>query len=107
MTTYEKPIILLNEDMTEGVYTTSGGTTTISCESRYMGGVYQNGNYQTGSTIKDYFGCSGCAANWGRCAVYDPNFSITNKGDCAPDWELGTGGFHSHNASDIYDGTNN
>lgn len=107
MNKYEKPNVIENDDLYEGVYAASGADTNSShCESKYMNGVYQKGNYTTGSTIKDYFGCSGCAADWSRCAINDPNFTYSaNKGDCAPDWELGTGGFRKgHTASDIYNG---
>lgn len=71
MTNYEKPVILVNEELAEGVYAASGtnvdsdstsGNGTPGCDSKYMAGVYQH--YQGGwnKTAKEFYGCIGCPA---------------------------------------------
>jgi len=71
MKNYEKPLILGNEELAEGIYTASGdaaaendttGAARPGCDSKYMAGVYQH--YQGGwdNTAKEHYGCIGCPA---------------------------------------------
>ncbi|MCM1215774.1 MAG: hypothetical protein NC331_03010 [Lachnospiraceae bacterium] len=70
MSSYEKPIVLANEELAEGVYAASGAVISNSdgsngrpgCDSKYMAGIYQH--YQGGwnNTVKEHYGCIGCPA---------------------------------------------
>ncbi len=94
MAVYEKPIILLDENIPEGVYASSGSS-GAGCQSVYMRGVFQrNTRYENikdpsnDSDLKHTLierGCEGCPYNWGRCAVNDPNAQPGQDG--RPGWE--------------------
>lgn len=91
MLRYEKPEVILTNDMAEGVYAASGAKFDplkhAGCDSIYIKGVYHQPNFinwQSGTNI-DGRGCEGCPACWsdGRC-------HISNYGpgeDCRPTWE--------------------
>ncbi|MFA9462724.1 MAG: hypothetical protein ACERKN_00370 [Velocimicrobium sp.] len=89
MKNYEKPMVLTNEEMSEGIYAASGDTTPTDtgykCKSIYMNGVYLLGTY---SPITDGYkigrGCEGCPANWGKCAISEVNYD----NDFRPTWEI-------------------
>jgi hypothetical protein len=97
MKLYQKPMILENEQLAEGVYTASGDA--IQCDSVYMNGVWQAPDYSdwAGGTrgYKQQFGCLGCPANTsngcglqthyeqsGNASSYD-----TDNGNRKPSWE--------------------
>lgn len=75
MKKYEKPMIFVNADTSEGVYLASGEATGnggvsdsgIKCDSIYMKGVWQAPDYSdwAGGTrgYKQQFACLGCPAN--------------------------------------------
>ncbi len=69
MKNYEKPIVLANSELSEGVYAASGNAGTgPKCDSIYMKGVWRAGDYSlwpTGESrgYKQQFGCLGCPAN--------------------------------------------
>lgn len=68
MKTYQKPVAIVNDELTEGVYTASGDTndSKTGCDSKYMKGVFQKPDYSDqGGKTRDYrtqFGCLGCPA---------------------------------------------
>ncbi len=99
MTNYEKPVVLANEDVAEGVYAASGTAGAPKCDSVYMQGVWQAPDYSdwAGGTrgYKQQFACLGCPANTdngcglqthyvqsGQAASYD-----TDNGNRKPSWE--------------------
>lgn len=47
MKTYQKPVAIVNDELTEGVYTASGDTndSKTGCDSKYMKGVFQKPDY--------------------------------------------------------------
>lgn len=76
MKQYTKPVALVNDELTEGIYAASGeatgnnGNSTsngIGCDSKYMKGVYQAPDYSQWSngenrSYRKQFGCLGCPA---------------------------------------------
>lgn len=102
MNKYEKPSVLMNEELAEGVYAASGdvdnGTTTTpstpeentktrTCDSIYLQGNYRQPDFSdwANGTNLNGRGCEGCPACWsdGKCHVeaYIP------EEDCRPSWE--------------------
>lgn len=101
---YEKPIVLENEELAEGVYAASGavsggGTTTTPtvpenpspqapvCDSIYIKGSYRqpdHSDWLNGTNLNGR-GCEGCPACWsnGVCHVA----SYPAEEDCRPSWE--------------------
>lgn len=101
---YTKPMILVNDDLAEGVYAASGDVAAsdsgIKCDSKYMKGVYQAPDYSSwaiGETrgYRKQFGCLGCPAfrengcglqsdyiDSGKAASYD-----VDNGNRKPSWE--------------------
>ena len=105
MARYEKPVIEVNAALAEGVYASSGvsSTTEIKCDSVYMKGVWQNQDtsswwvngveYPRG--YKQQFGCLGCPANTGSgCGLLThyvdsgnaSSYDVDN-GNRKPSWE--------------------
>lgn len=100
MNTYERPVVLANEELAEGVYAASGTSeNNLKCDSVYMNGVWQAPDYSDwgGSTrgYKQQFACLGCPANTangcglqthyiesGEAASYD-----VDNGNRKPSWE--------------------
>lgn len=88
MKCYQKPLLILNEEMCEGVYAASGDNpVSTGCQSIYIKGIYRkkkHGNQL--STMLD-IGCHGCAYYTGNgCKVYDAN---AQEGlDARPKWEI-------------------
>lgn len=76
MDIYEKPIVLLNEELAEGVYAASGGAVEDassnngpSCDSKYVNGVWHKDTYD-GKTYLSHLGCNGCPAfRWNGCGL--------------------------------------
>lgn len=103
MKRYEKPVVLVNCELAEGVYLASGdiiGDITEDatnggkkCDSAYMQGNWQapNMDYQGGSHFKGYkthYGCLGCNASWGsHCAVKSEWYTDAHNGNNMPEWE--------------------
>lgn len=90
MKNYEKPIVLLNNEVAEGVYAASGvsdaGDTSGGCDSIYMNGIFSDGT-PGGKTYKDKFGCTGCPAHTGKeCKLDDPTYDPKGK-VLKPNWE--------------------
>lgn len=106
MKVYEKPIIIRNDEMQEGVYLASGAVAEeggapgeLKCDSIYMKGVWQAPDYSdwAGGTrgYKQQFGCLGCPANTGSgCGLqthyvdsdYAQSYEVDN-GNRMPSWE--------------------
>ncbi len=100
MKDYERPVVLANENMAEGVYAASGAASGPKCDSIYMLGVWQAPDYSqwpAGSTrgYKQQFACLGCPANTdsgcgllthyiesGKAESYD-----VDNGNRKPSWE--------------------
>ena len=97
MKTYEKPRVLLNEEMAEGVYAASGveeiGQRPV-CDSIYMNGVWQPGKYNS-SSYKECYGCNGCPAETENGCGLDSHYADSDyaasydvdKGKRKPSWE--------------------
>ena len=97
MGSYEMPMVLTNEDISEGVYAASGAVNNQSgCKSIYMKGVYhantRNDNITDWGNDSDVKhkqierGCEGCPYNWGGyCAVNNANAQAGQDG--RPTWE--------------------
>lgn len=105
MKNYEKPVVLSNEELMEGIYTASGdmvaenNTTAANavrpgCDSKYVNGVWHKDNYD-GDTYLSHLGCNGCPAfRWNGCglqldqAFLDGATSYdTDNGKRMPGWE--------------------
>lgn len=94
MLKYEKPIVLANDDLAEGIYLASGGSAgggqapeTASCDSIYMNGIWHGSDFsdwQNGTNINGR-GCEGCPANWGDGICHVANYDPSE--DCRPSWE--------------------
>lgn len=107
MTNYQKPMILKEEELVEGIYMASGDVISgTGCNSIYMRGVYhpntrgQNvidpaNDPDSAHTLLER-GCEGCPYNWGWCAVNDDN-AFPGQ-DSRPDWER-----KGHRDTDPYD----
>ncbi len=110
MSTYKKPIVLVNEELSEGVYAASGipgveTETTVpttnsnpGCDSKYMNGVFAAPNYGWEVTMKEHYGCLGCPAysfaNGGECGLLNHYIDSgiagsydTDAGNRMPEWE--------------------
>lgn len=101
MKNYEKPIVMANNELSEGVYAASGATDNgPKCDSIYMKGVWQKSDYSQWATgeqrgYKKQFGCLGCPANrHNGCGLQsdyvDSNFSKSydaDSGNRKPSWE--------------------
>ena len=105
MKNYEKPVVLSNEELMEGIYTASGdmvaenNTTAANAarpgwDSKYVNGVWHKDNYD-GDTYLSHLGCNGCPAfRWNGCglqldqAFLDGATSYdTDNGKRMPGWE--------------------
>lgn len=107
MKNYVKPVVLVNEELAEGVYAASGvysdetGSTVDGpgCDSVYMRGVWQAPDYSAwgpeGRGYKQQFGCLGCPANTDSgCGLqthyvesgYASSYDVDN-GNRMPSWE--------------------
>lgn len=105
MRNYEKPMVLRNEELVEGIYTASGSEVAENsgdgpkCDSKYMKGEWQSPDYSdwNGTTrgYKQQFACLGCPANTangcgllthyvdsGNASSYD-----VDDGNRKPSWE--------------------
>ena len=108
MINYEKPVVLISEELAEGVYAASGAVEGnsnaanggLKCDSVYMMGVWQDQNHETwapGETksYKEQFGCLGCPANTANgCGLLnhyvDSGYASsyeTDNGNRKPSWE--------------------
>ena len=96
---YEKPLVLANEELAEGVYAASGADAGPGCDSQYMLGVWQAPDYSDwGGETRGYkrqFGCLGCPANTGNgCGMQThyiesgeaASYDVDN-GNRKPSWE--------------------
>ena len=105
MREYEKPIMQISPDLSEGVYLSSGSSASTGdsgapkCDSSYMKGVWQGygqGDWNQGNPgYKLQFGCLGCPANTGSgCGLlthyadsgYAGSYDVDN-GNRKPSWE--------------------
>lgn len=101
MKKYEKPVVIENEGLAEGIFMASGDAASggVKCDSKYMNGVWQAPDYSdwAGGTrgYRQQFGCLGCPANTasacglqthypdsGNAASYD-----VDNGNRMPSWE--------------------
>jgi hypothetical protein len=99
MKQYERPMILTNEDLAEGVYAASGDTDTVSCDSKYMSGSWKaadSSDWNGGTRgYMQQFGCTGCPATRANgCGLLldyvESNNSSSyeaNRGNYMPSWE--------------------
>jgi hypothetical protein len=74
MKNYEKPMIIANDELAEGVYAApsgddangnaASGQNQIKCDSKYMEGNWQIATYASDPTLgyKYIYGCLGCRA---------------------------------------------
>ncbi len=98
MQNYVKPIILANNELSEGVYAASGATDNgPKCDSIYMKGEWVKGyeQWKPELTYKEWHGCNGCPAYTGTgCGLkthyvdsnYSPTYDVDN-GKRKPTWE--------------------
>lgn len=111
MNQYQKPIVMVNDELAEGVYAASGSNVGgasnstsddnggVKCDSIYMKGVWQKPDYSPwGNTTRGYkqnFGCNGCPANTDNgCGLQthyvDSGYASsyeTDNGKRKPTWE--------------------
>ena len=100
MKEYIKPLVLGNDEITEGVYAASGEAESgkIGCDSKYMNGVFHAPNYGWENTMKEHYGCLGCPAytwsNGGECGLKSHFISSgesgsydVDAGNRMPEWE--------------------
>ncbi len=86
MKSYQKPIVFLNNDLTEGVYTASGDAAT-RCDSQHIKGNWLQGTNDKNAPNILRYGCQGCPADsQNGCKLeYKPDF---NPGSALmPTWE--------------------
>lgn len=99
MKNYEKPIVLANNELSEGVFAASGTASAIKCDSAVMNGVWQAPDYSTwgpdGRGYQQQFGCLGCPSNTGSgCGLLThyvdsgnaESYEVDN-GNRKPSWE--------------------
>ncbi len=100
MSSYVKPMVIGNDDLTEGVYAASGEVAggTPGCDSKYMNGVFHAPTYKWEGTMLEHYGCLGCPAyswsNGGECGLkshygdsgYAGSYDV-DKGNRMPEWE--------------------
>lgn len=101
MEKYEKPIVIVNNELAEGVYATGSGAANNApgCDSQYMAGTWQgpDNSAWNGKTrgYKQQFGCHGCPAYTGSAcgltthyvdANYAASYDVDN-GNRMPSWE--------------------
>ena len=99
MREYVKPLVLANDTIAEGIYTASGDSGGSKCDSIYMNGVWQAGDYSDWGTgtrgYKQQFGCIGCPANTGSGCGLESHYPAsgpagsydTDDGNRKPTWE--------------------
>lgn len=96
MAEYEKPILLVQEEISEGVYLASGedtgdGTARGKCDSKYMNGVWHAPDYTNGISYIGRFGCNGCPAfRHNGCGLLLEDYwgsYDTDNGNRFPNWE--------------------
>ncbi len=93
MQNYVKPIILANNELSEGVYAASGDGP--KCDSKYMNGTFKAPDYSNTTTNIGRYGCLGCPAfrqngcglnldyiDSGKAGSYDQD-----NGNRMPGWE--------------------
>lgn len=86
---YEKPVVMVNDDLAEGVYAASGATPKRACNSIYMKGVYVQPTY---NPMRDGYkkgrGCEGCPAWDGKsCRFVSAPEQMNFDDDFRPTWE--------------------
>lgn len=86
MLSYEKPVVILTNDMAEGIYAASGDN-QLGCDSVYMKGVWHKSDYSdsVNGTNIDGRGCEGCPANWSDGSCHAAGYKASE--DCRPTWE--------------------
>lgn len=78
MKQYEKPMVEINCNCSEGVYAASGKTKHPLCDSDYMNGFQaQNDN---GTTYMSHYGCSGCPQNRFTHCAFDESADYDDSG---------------------------
>ncbi len=105
MKKYERPVVILNSELAEGVYADSGtvaGDVTggPKCDSIYMKGVWQAPDYSqwpdgTQRGYKQQFACLGCPANTGNGCGLESHYVDSgnassydvDNGNRKPSWE--------------------
>ena len=96
---YEKPTVVALNDMSEGVYLSSGYAR--HCESMYMNGTYQapeGGKVIGGIYTYGSIGCRSYPADINyHCAIAAGEFDSIRDGKRMPQWEL-----NGHSISDTY-----
>ncbi|MBQ7956102.1 MAG: hypothetical protein IJ282_10175 [Lachnospiraceae bacterium] len=90
MEKYVRPIVVVNDEVSEGVYAASGARIQYSCDSIYMNGVYHHPTY---NPLEDGYkigrGCEGCPAWTGDSCRFDTAPEQMNwDGDFRPTWEV-------------------
>jgi hypothetical protein len=90
MKEYIKPIVMIIHDLNEAIYTASGSTTP-SCDSKYMNGNFRAPDYSNMTSYIERFGCLGCPAFRGNgCALqlegYWESYDTDNE-KRYPSWE--------------------
>lgn len=93
MASYEKPVILVENDCMEGVYLASGENPAggYECESQYMKGVWQpvsTSPWPLGGKKMIERGCEGCPAyNELKCNRNESWFQVYSGQHLMPLWE--------------------
>lgn len=102
MKNYEKPIVLANSELSEGVYaasgTQAGGTSSSGapqCNSSYINGVWRGPDWSNTTSNIDRYGCLGCPAyRPNGCGLQldyvDSGFADSydvDDGNRKPEWE--------------------
>lgn len=89
---YEKPSVILQHELAEGVYMASGSLSTTDggpvCQSKYMLGVWhkpKRGMEQ--GTRLEVWGCEGCSADDGDGCKILKNGELNPDGVFMPTWE--------------------
>ena len=88
---YIKPVIVINDDVCEGIYAASGDTNGGNgmCASKYMNGVHRKPTWQWNTPTIERKGCNGCHYSQGGdqyCGKEDQY--LQQYGPSMPRWEL-------------------
>lgn len=95
---YEKPMVIVNNMLAEGVYTASGDLSG-KCNSVYMNGVWQQPDYSDWGGVdrgyKQQYGCLGCPSYTATGCGLDSHFVDSgmsgsydqDNGNRKPTWE--------------------
>ena len=87
MRNYEKPQVIVQEQLSEGVYLASGSGNETECKSKYMQGIWHKPKHGASQgPNSEIRGCEGCPADNGSFCTLMKGYTTGDK-DYRPTWE--------------------